>query len=1082
MQDAARRGLEPPILAPTKDVKLRHQPEQESLRINTQGAVQAATSTYSQPPPRIDPRQNEHYKPQVDAARGDRTSGMDQYARRPFQAYLSPTKLASPRPLTPPKTSTRNNQLYPPNGSSRRAPSPTSSMSSMQRSATSSVVEHEASPVSSRSTQPANAASIKKAKPKLNLLNPVSLLRRRRTAQNVESNPEGLGIGHVGLDVPAMNVPEDYDPRIKGKGVHDFNNPQPRRNYSTNDVKSMSKHNVGDASPVEEYHGRSLIPDLPDSAGLEMPSRKPKHSPDHSRAAVFREHFEDEASTADPATSGVQRESLADPSFLARISQQLDFDSRDFSPFSPARSPRQIQTTSVAGERISKSTNGGPSVRNSSDQSTVRSSFSQDTKATSPPSSPSPKRSRASLDAPFDSTAPAIPKHLTSSDSKASRFSFQFNSDGTIAEEKALEEKGKQKAAEKSGSESNRNSRYDDLDDEEEDEFDDFADGPHEEEIPMLGADDGLDNNNSKSHLNLAPADESTWNSSNSSQPTIVPLSGSKHTTDGHSEQVGAFHPGRHSTVKSSGSGGWYFDDGTFNEPAPNEQRLVDENMFDSPNDEKFERTALNKALAEARTNQTTSPDRPQEGFAASQSESDQAYHDNTLLNRPQLDQSRLSTQNLETLNSTLASIQRQPSAATSTSESDHGWYGQWNQNNLGSNMRTPYEDDTDYDALEDDPMIAEANAEVLASEDADFYGSEFGFYGAAASKGGEISNGGYWGAPGGMMRSKSGRMVAREPNLTPITERSEYSRRTSYVSLHHLGSAYSIGSNGPPGSAHHLPGPGLRDIAADIVAGEHEELGLAQLMHMRKATFGVGRGSSASTSPSVASGSPVMQNFSPQSREPPAQYSESQHEDPSGYKAEERTLPKSYRSPDHEPELQRVVSPASISPVESSSSSPQRSSNSRRQPTQMNSNDTSPRLYLNYRSDQIAPTSPTPKTGCKSNAHADISGSYVMPTQPAQSLPSQSTSSIPSLPSHLLAKFASRPPASSASYLEREREAERAKMYQDFSSAIPLGRTVTSYEKIDGRTYLMKYRKLSNGDYQFLGKELSNEGAAPFD
>lgn len=1069
IQPLAGRSPDPPLLSPVEDLKMQHQSQQEPLRTNTQEAVQAQEPTSTHAPPRIDIdlRQDEHYNLLPDSAKEDRISGMDQYARRPFQAYSSPTKPSSPRASTPPKTSSRNNQLYPPNASSRRAPSRTSSMSSMQRSATSSIAEAEASPASSRSTQPATIASFKKAKPKLNLLNPVSLLRRRRTAQNVESNPEGLGIVRPGMDVPAMNLPQDYDPRIKGKGVHDFNNPQPRRNHSPNDVEDRGRHAIGNASPVDEYHRRSFLPDPPVSAGLEIDPNKPKHGSDTGHAPVFREHFDDDDSAANPTSSGVQRESLADPSFLARVSRQLDFDSRDFSPSQPARLSAQVQATSGAGERFSKSTNGGPSVRNSSDQSTVRSSFSQDTRATSPPSSPSPKQSRASLDVPFESTATAIPKHLTSSASKASRFSFQFNSDGTIAEEKALEEKGKQKAAEKSSTGSNRDSRYDDLDDDEEEGgvFDDFGDGPYEEDIPMVGADD----DDSTSHLNLAPADESTWDSSTSSQPTIVPSGEIKDNSGGGTELagLGAFHPARHGTVKSSGSGGWYFDDGTFNEPSPNEQRHVDENMFDSPNDEHFARDTPDEALTGAQSNPSTSQNHSPADPTPPQGEGRQESADNMQLNRPPLDQSRLSTQNLETLNSTLASIQRQPSAATSVNESDHGWYGNWNQNNFGSDMRTPYEDDIDYDGLEDDPMIAEANAEVLASEDADFYGSEFGFYGSAPSKGGEISNGGYWGPAGDMMRSKSGRMVVREPNLTPITERSEYSRRTSYVSLHHLGSAYSIGSNGPPGSAHHLPSPGLRDIAADIVAEGHEELGLAQLMHMRKATFGVGRGSSASTSPSVASGSPITQSFAPQSHEPPIQRFDSQHEDLSGYEAEEGSPPTSRRSAENGYELQRIVSPASISPVDSLSSGEPQSFHSRLQPPHLDS--------------------PTPKSRRTSNSHANDAGTkdanlYRTLSTATESSPPQSAWQVPSLPSHLLAKFATRPPASSASYAEREREAERAKMYQEFSSAIPPGRTVTSYEKIEGQTYLMKYRKLSNGDYQFLGKELSTEGAAPFD
>ena len=86
---------------------------------------------------------------------------------------------------------------------------------------------------------------------------------------------------------------------------------------------------------------------------------------------------------------------------------------------------------------------------------------------------------------------------------------------------------------------------------------------------------------------------------------------------------------------------------------------------------------------------------------------------------------------------------------------------------------------------MEDDPIIAEANAEALAYDDEGFYGQEFGFY---ASGNGESPSawGGFFG-PSGLGRTVSGRNAVREPNLTPITERSEYSTRNSFISLNHF-------------------------------------------------------------------------------------------------------------------------------------------------------------------------------------------------------------------------------------------------------------------------------------------------------
>ncbi|QSZ29428.1 hypothetical protein DSL72_003942 [Monilinia vaccinii-corymbosi] len=100
------------------------------------------------------------------------------------------------------------------------------------------------------------------------------------------------------------------------------------------------------------------------------------------------------------------------------------------------------------------------------------------------------------------------------------------------------------------------------------------------------------------------------------------------------------------------------------------------------------------------------------------------------------------------------------------------------------------YDDDFDYDdMLEDDEFIAAANAEALANDQDGFYGQEFGFYSQPAASSARYINGGYFGPRGmdGMIGIQSGRIAFREPNLTPITERSEYSNRNSLMSVSHL-------------------------------------------------------------------------------------------------------------------------------------------------------------------------------------------------------------------------------------------------------------------------------------------------------
>ncbi|TPX13513.1 uncharacterized protein E0L32_005984 [Thyridium curvatum] len=177
-------------------------------------------------------------------------------------------------------------------------------------------------------------------------------------------------------------------------------------------------------------------------------------------------------------------------------------------------------------------------------------------------------------------------------------------------------------------------------------------------------------------------------------------------------------------------------------------------------------------------------------------------------------------------------------------------------------------QDMDDYD-FDDDAIIAAANAEALANDMDGFYGQEFGFYSAPAHQGHghghspskpastgsaplneqnlyEYAAGGYFG-PSGLGRSKSGRIVSREPNLTPITERSEYSNRNSVMSL-----------GFPPGgvgSAGDLRSPGLAQLA---MMADDSDMTLSALMRLRSRAFGGSQASLASSregSPKSAAG-----------------------------------------------------------------------------------------------------------------------------------------------------------------------------------------------------------------------------------
>lgn len=243
----------------------------------------------------------------------------------------------------------------------------------------------------------------------------------------------------------------------------------------------------------------------------------------------------------------------------------------------------------------------------------------------------------------------------------------------------------------------------------------------------------------------------------------------------------------------------------------------------------------------------------------------------------------------------------------------------------------------------------------------------------------------------------------------------------------------------------------------------------LDQLMQFQRSSFGIGPQSSSSGTPSLPSGSPFLQTgFSPSVTVPPSP-SHSFSEDLSSYEAEE-DLPQELND-DSEPQhdLHCHISPTSISPIDSSPTSPGNSFLSK--PRSHEGTDITPRPHSKSNKAGMRSASPRPKANRAATSDQHLPSSL-------HDLPS----SVPSLPPHLLHKFAARPPASSATYAERERE--RAAQQQMSPSLSSDGPTMTSYEEDPetGRLYLVRYRKQANGDLKFIGRELSSEQSAPFD
>jgi hypothetical protein len=155
-----------------------------------------------------------------------------------------------------------------------------------------------------------------------------------------------------------------------------------------------------------------------------------------------------------------------------------------------------------------------------------------------------------------------------------------------------------------------------------------------------------------------------------------------------------------------------------------------------------------------------------------------------------------------------------------------------------------------DLDDIDDDDVIAAANAEALENDDEGIYGHEFGFYASGSGNDAERVHGGYFGSSFNDMvkRSHSGR--AKDPSLTPITERSEWSQRNSMISL----ALQQSGSE--RWSAAHTPGLAQLADSMQYESGE-DNMSLSALMKLRRGAFGDSNTSLPSSAGSHKSGSP---------------------------------------------------------------------------------------------------------------------------------------------------------------------------------------------------------------------------------
>lgn len=745
----------------------------------------------------------------------------------------------------------------------------------------------------------------KHGKTKLHLLNPMSLLARRRSSQLALSKPDDLKI------VPA--IPDDYDPRIRGKIVHDFSAPRPRRNVSNAPGGALDAN--------QQVNGYALY-QVSDST-----RRHSEHSP------VFKEHFDDDEKALQIENKGYLQSSLLtgpppgshDPAAVPAFAKNLPLRLPEHNEEPHERAVENPEPPS-ASDSPAKNTSPNQQQQQGEEQQEQQQQQQEKT----------------------ESRASGFPRHLRSN---ASRFSFDMSGIGSSVQEKLLEEKHKEKEAARRAKAELERSEYSDYEDEFDYDMDDDADGL-EERIPGVNADADDEEDDEfrgfsgpgkivKNTLfvpSLPPVIASPM-SPDPPNPTIVAQpyvnqghdagnamagespsdSGSDYGDDLEDEQKQRFQihenvgieepvkmpeaPGMTDSGKQQSADDFYFHDEEFDDLTTDtgEERF-DESIFDDENSHLYDRKVsapVLPAVPEAYvapsnpsqdTIQTMDGEPTKDGHLRHVPSLASDFGSRTLqsglpqrmptMTTPASRVGVLSEHNLEVFHNALAKAASEAAAnerfqrassvsevslgqesTTRSAESHPGLVSDDSRLSQTQTVDTMAFDDVfdddgfnyDDDGFDDDPIIAEANAEALENDDEGFYGQEFGFYAQAyGNNNSEMVNGGYFLPRGleGINRSHSGRVNFREPSLTPITERSEWSTRNSIISLTAHGAAHSNPS---------LSSPGLAQLVD--MGGIDDEMSLSALMKLRRGAFGGSNGSLRSSA-----GSPPPQPPQPRS------------------------------------------------------------------------------------------------------------------------------------------------------------------------------------------------------------------------
>ena len=740
---------------------------------------------------------------------------------------------------------------------------------------------------------PTENAHHKSGKAMLHLLNPMALLAKRRSSQFIGSRAEDINI--ASRNVPA--IPDDYDPRIRGNIVHDFSAPRPRRNVSAAPSILHDQHNANGSAQSE--HGAQRNSGDQSSYGIESRKGRSEYSP------VFKEHF-DHDRVLQVENKGYLQSSLLTnshnhdnehtlPPFAKNLPSRLpnnNEQTQDHTNIDDTAAPdtQQIGTESQQQDtdpvgKVPQISSGLPkrfksnASRFSFDMNAVESSTQEKLLEEKHKEKEAARRAKARLDGDFSDIDDDYDDMMDDADDLEEKIPG-VNVD---ADEEFEDLPGPGDIANKSW----------------------FAPGLSPvvaSPISPVGSGSNFMPSASNAEQRPSPDPENIGPSSMgpSHSPSVydggtedeAKVQSEKADGPGPSvdvsQNLGATNPGIQQPIDDDDD--LYFDDGEFGEDLGIETdgEKFDESIFDDENSHLYDRKPPAQRLEPPQLDDRTGFDDllEDEEFEEHRTSGQGLKHVPSMASgiqpassinyghapEPVPIQSRggvLTEHNLEALHNALTKAANEAARTPSVSERSAGQESGAQTTQTADSHPGLVSDDSrlsqamevygvdevfedmihdDDDAVYfDDPIIAAANAEALENDDEGFYGQEFGFYPHTHGNGGsELTNGGYFGPRGieGLTRSYSSRGKFREPSLTPITERSEWSTRNSVISLSAHGAAHSS--------------PGLAQLVD--MGNIEDEMSLSALMKLRRDAFG---GSNPSLRSRSASPSPHQHSSS---------------------------------------------------------------------------------------------------------------------------------------------------------------------------------------------------------------------------